>query len=788
MKLILPFFLLFMLGAVAYPLHAQNTLEARSVVTDLDHPWEILWGPDNWIWVTEQGGTVSRVNPDTKERIVVGKVPGVARVGQAGLLGMAVAEDNGTTRVFLLGTEQVGTGQLILRMKLVRYDYIGESLVNPVSLIDSLPASSIYPGGSLKIAGDKLLVGIGYGGNISAPQDLTDAAGKVLRLNLDGSIPDDNPFAEASFPTNLIWSWGLSNPQGLEFASNGVVYLSENNDLWETDDEINILQKGGNYGWPNVSGFCDSMAEQQFCEDSSVVEPLSVWHMQPGVGGVEYYNADRFPEWKNSLLIAGSGAREFIQLKLGQDGRSVLEENRYLTQRWGEFRDFCISPDGRIFLVTSVMDGPLPLSSRLLELYYREEPLPTISAPVFDKPLICDGGETEFTFTVDGEFEPDNVFLLAMVPASDSAETVDVPAVTRVFWSKESTSGGTFTVTIRSAFPGARYRIISSNPFRVSPPTDPVDFFRLLSTPVLFAAPRPTLCDPEDTLTLAVTNAPPDATFLWSDGSKGRELRVADSGTYSVMVTWPNGCVYAPNEVRIQKGAYPEISLNAESFSFCDGDSLTLAVSNVAGARLRWSDGTETDSVLIVKSSGQYWVQATSPEGCTVYSDTLEVTKHDGPFVPEITRDQNRLIASPAAFYQWYRDGVEIPGATEQILVVTENGIYMVSAENLAGCSTFSDTIEMIVTGVEDDAVASGALRVYPQPAGDELTIEFGEAVSGHILYRLTNMLGEEVRRQEEVLPGTRRSSLSLRGLPAGAYHLQIETASRSQSVRVVKK
>lgn len=787
MKFIFLFFFLFLLGNAVRPLHAQNTLEARSIVTDLNRPWEIIWGPDNWIWVTELNGRVSRVNPETGEQVLVVKHPNVGILGRAGLLGMALHQGNNGTRVFLLVNELTGNGPVGVRLRLVRYDYDGDSLIHPVYLIDSLPVGQQYPGGVLKISEDKLYIGVGYGSNLSASQDLNDAAGKVLRVNLDGSVPEDNPFPDAPFPTNLVWSWGHSNPQGLEFASNGSAYLSENNDLFGSDDEINVLEKGGNYGWSNVSGYCDSTAEQKFCEDSSVVEPLYAWTTRPGVGGLEYYAADRFPNWKNSLLIAGFAAGELVQLKLAGDGRSVVEENTFLTKRWGELRDLCVSPDGRVFLVTNVGGSSL-FSGRILELYYREDPLPAISTPVFDPQLICEGSETQFTFTLDGEFEPDNVFSLAMVPADDSTATIDIPAIVRIAWFNESTTGGTFSTNILNPLSGFRYRIFSSNPFSMSPPTEPVESFRPPALAILHARPASTLCSTDDTLTLAVANVPPDVEYLWSDGSKGAELRVTDSGVYSVMVTWPNGCVYSPNELRIQKGAYPELSLNAESLSFCDGDSVTLTVSGTPGASLRWSNGVNDDSVLVVKSSGSYWVLARSPEGCVTYSDTLEVVKHDNPFVPEITRDKNRLIAGPAASYQWYRDGTEIPGATEQIFEVVQNGIYMVEVRNPAGCSTFSDTIEMIVTGVQDETVASGGLRVYPQPAGDELTIEFNEAVSGRVLYRLTNMLGEEVGRQEERVSRARRGTLSLRGLPSGAYHLQVETRSGSRSVNVVKK
>ena len=152
--------------------------------------------------------------------------------------------------------------------------------------------------------------------------------GKVLRINLDGTIPADNPVAG-----NPYWSFGHRNPQGLVFANNKL-YSSEHGP--SNDDEINIIEKGKNYGWPNVEGFCDGSGEQSFCSANNVKEPVRNWTPTAAVSGLDYYNSDLIPQWKNSLLVVALKNARLYQMKLDDTFTSITQTNEYFTNDYGQ--------------------------------------------------------------------------------------------------------------------------------------------------------------------------------------------------------------------------------------------------------------------------------------------------------------------------------------------------------------------------------------------------------------------------------------------------------------------
>ena len=169
-------------------------------------------------------------------------------------------------------------------------------------------------------------------------------------MNLDGGVPEDNPF-QGSY----VWTWGHRNAQGLVISPSGLMYSSEHGP--SNDDEVNIIEKGRNYGWPNVEGFCDEPTESQFCADSNVMEPIAAWTPTLAVAGTDFYHHAAIPEWQNSLLVTSLKASSLTALKLSADGRSVITEEIFFEDWFGRLRDICISPDGRVFLAVSNRDG-----------------------------------------------------------------------------------------------------------------------------------------------------------------------------------------------------------------------------------------------------------------------------------------------------------------------------------------------------------------------------------------------------------------------------------------------
>jgi glucose/arabinose dehydrogenase len=314
------------------------------LVKGLNYPWEILWGPDNFIWLTERGGKISRVNPQTGSVKLVYTIPEVVSNGEGGLLGMVLHPDfSSKPQVFVAYDYNNGDNY---REKIVRFTYNGTTLSNPVTIIDNIAASSVHNGCRLLITPDlKLFITTGDSYDQTLPQNKLALNGKILRLNLDGSIPADNPVAG-----NPYWSFGHRNPQGLVFANN-MLYSSEHGP--DTDDEINIIEKGRNYGWPDVKGFCNEPAEKKFCVANNVKEPIKVWTPTAAVCGMDYYNNNLIPQWKNSLLMVALKNSRLYQMKLDENHTGIVETNEYFRNDYGRMRDVCISPAGKVYICTS---------------------------------------------------------------------------------------------------------------------------------------------------------------------------------------------------------------------------------------------------------------------------------------------------------------------------------------------------------------------------------------------------------------------------------------------------
>lgn len=323
-------------------------LDFRELNHDLNQPWEILWGPDNMLWLTERGGRVSRVNPSTGSLTPLITISEVESRGEGGLLGMALHPDFTNVPQVFLAYNYVKSG--VYTEKIVRFTYNGTSLINPVILLDNIRANTFHNGCRLLVSPDhKLFFSTGDAGNAAEAQNKNSLNGKILRLNLDGSVPADNPF-----PGNPVWSFGHRNAQGLVMA-HGIFYSSEHGP--DSDDEFNIIRKGENYGWPNVRGFCNESAERSFCNAQNVAEPLKAWTPTIAVCGIDYYDKDQIPQWKNSILMCTLKDQTLYQLKLDASGDKIMETKELIRGTYGRLRDVCVAPDGRVFLISGNGQG-----------------------------------------------------------------------------------------------------------------------------------------------------------------------------------------------------------------------------------------------------------------------------------------------------------------------------------------------------------------------------------------------------------------------------------------------
>lgn len=321
-------------------------LNTRAVISTLDIPWELIWGPDNYLWVTERYGRISRVNPETGDQQVLTTISEVRQNGEGGLLGMALHPSfTQNPFVYVVYNYDSANGY---REKVVRFRYQNNTLEAPTTLLENIPASSIHNGSRLLITRDsKLLVTTGDASNTALPQNLNSLSGKVLRLNLDGSVPNDNPIAGS-----YVYTWGHRNAQGLAYHPSGRIYMSEHGP--NNDDEFNLLTPNRNYGWPTVMGFADQSSEKDFATANNVVEPLRAWTPTIATCDLIWYDGTAIPQWRNTFLLTTLKDERLIALTLNEAGTAVTKEESFFDGEFGRLRAVAVSPDGRVFFANNL--------------------------------------------------------------------------------------------------------------------------------------------------------------------------------------------------------------------------------------------------------------------------------------------------------------------------------------------------------------------------------------------------------------------------------------------------
>ena len=339
-------------------------LTTEVVATGLDTVWELAWGPDDVIWMTERGGRVSRVNPRTGAVTVVGTLP-VSEIGEGGLMGLALHPDFSTQPWVYVAHTYAGQGGT--RNQVVRMRFDGTTLGTPEVLLSGIPGSSIHNGSRLAVGPDRLLyVTTGDASDPALAQNRDALAGKVLRMTLDGQPAPGNPFG------TRIYSYGHRNAQGLVFGPNGALYITEHGP--SQNDEVNLIEAGRNYGWPAVQGRCDGdigPAELSFCSANSVVEPMALWSPTIAPAGLAFYDSPLIPAFGRSLLLVSLKDATLYRLALSDDGRGVESTETLFVRDFGRLRAVLVAPDGAIYLGTSNRDGrgtPMPTDDRIIRI------------------------------------------------------------------------------------------------------------------------------------------------------------------------------------------------------------------------------------------------------------------------------------------------------------------------------------------------------------------------------------------------------------------------------------
>ncbi|MBL0181725.1 MAG: PQQ-dependent sugar dehydrogenase [Chitinophagaceae bacterium] len=323
------------------------TDSVRTIKSGLNYPWEILWGKDDHIWMTERGGRISKIDPKTGTTVFYSTIAEVIANNEGGMLGMVQHPDFLNNGLFYVVYNYRSSGNYLEKMVQMKYE---NGNMHPVkTLIQNIPAASNHDGSRLLISAGtdpKLFMTTGDATEKNNAQNTSSLSGKVLRFNLDGSIPADNPF-----PNSPVWSYGHRNQQGLVMV-NGILYASEHGPTVE--DEVNIIENNRNYGWPNVNGSCDQVDEISFCSVANVKEPIwSSGSSTIAVCGLDYYGSNKIPAWKNCLLMLTLKDASLRALKLNADGKGIASQQTYFKNRFGRLRDICISPAGNVYICTS---------------------------------------------------------------------------------------------------------------------------------------------------------------------------------------------------------------------------------------------------------------------------------------------------------------------------------------------------------------------------------------------------------------------------------------------------
>jgi len=333
------------------PLPIPNSNSESDFVTilaeNLDKPRAIAVSNDR-IFVTEKDGIIKVIQNNTLLESPLATLRG-ADVFDGGLLGIALHPNFSTNHymyVFLTYEEDDN-----LWNKILKITESENKLQNAETILDKIPGSSFTNGGFMKFGPDeKLYVGTGTVSDAShLPQDLDSLSGKILRLNDDGTIPDDNPFSNSP-----VYSLGHRNPQGMTWDDDGNFFVAEFGP--EKNDEINLIQAGKNYGWP----------EEQCSGDKDFEDALLCYDPSIEPGGILFYSGDSL-NFESSFIMASMRAANLYQL----DFEEGLSSQKSILSGIGRVRDVVQGPDGSLYVITSNTDGkgfPDSMDDKLLRI------------------------------------------------------------------------------------------------------------------------------------------------------------------------------------------------------------------------------------------------------------------------------------------------------------------------------------------------------------------------------------------------------------------------------------
>ena len=341
----------------------DGAVRIKEIASGLEHPWSVALLPDGGFLVTERPGRLRRITTKGTLSPPLSGVPHVWAQGQGGLLDVVLAPDFARSQRIYLSYAEPGDNDSAGTS--VASATLGDNALRDVRVIYRQQPKLVGPNhfGSRIAFDGKGHVFITQGERFDRmrAQQLDMLQGKLVRLNLDGGVPADNPFVGHKNARPEIWSYGHRNMQGLAIDP-------RTGKLWESEhgprggDEINLPQPGKNYGWPIISNGMDYSTNRPHPETigtsaSGMESPYRVWKKSPGLSGMAFYTGHPRSSWNNSLLLGALADRNLIRLSL--DGDRIIAEERLLDELGTRIRDVRVGSDGSVYVLTDEDDGKL---------------------------------------------------------------------------------------------------------------------------------------------------------------------------------------------------------------------------------------------------------------------------------------------------------------------------------------------------------------------------------------------------------------------------------------------
>lgn len=352
--------IIFVLAVFSFaPAFAQEYPElgvkVETVADNLSIPWSVDFAPDGRIFFSERTGTIRTIEDGAVSQPILRLNVGG---GEGGMLGIALDpnfEQNNFVYVYYTYNEFLTT-----KNKLVRFVESDNKLTEDKVLIENIPGASYHDGGRIAFGPDgKMYVTTGDAGEPGFSQDVNSVAGKILRINPDGTIPNDNPFSGSP-----VYSMGHRNPQGISWDDSGNLVATEHGPSgWRgfTHDEINLIKPGGNYGWPEIIG--DETK-------SGMINPLihsgdDTW----APSGATFYYGKHIPQWNGMYFVSALRGQHIHMIEFDSEF-SVINHEKLFLGEFGRIRDVVQGPDG-LYVLTSNTDGrgiPNPNDDKILKI------------------------------------------------------------------------------------------------------------------------------------------------------------------------------------------------------------------------------------------------------------------------------------------------------------------------------------------------------------------------------------------------------------------------------------